>query len=129
MEEPVEDGGGDAAVVVEDRRPLLVGLVRGQDDGAALVALADDLEEEIGAYLVEGQVWSSTTASIRSDRPFSIRSCTKSRLQRSFGAAGAVGRSWPRSTRCLRRVRFFTWRPVYCTFSRADCPRFRCSVG
>ena len=56
VEETVEDGGSDAAVVVEDRRPQLVGLVGGQDDRASLVALADDLEEEIGTGLVEGQV-------------------------------------------------------------------------
>ena len=56
VKEAVEDCGGDAAVVVEDGGPVLVGLVGGEDDGPALVALADDLEEKVGTGLVEGQV-------------------------------------------------------------------------
>ena len=56
VEEPVEDGGGDAGVVVEDSRPVLVGLVGGDDQRAAFIAFADDLEKEIGAGLVEGKV-------------------------------------------------------------------------
>ena len=56
VEEAVEDGGGDGAVVVEDGGPVFEGLVGGQDDGAAFVALADDLEEQVGAVLVDGQI-------------------------------------------------------------------------
>ena len=56
VEEAVEDGGGDGGVAVEDGGPLLVGLVGGEHDGPALVARADDLEEEICAALVDGQV-------------------------------------------------------------------------
>ena len=56
VEEAVQNGGGDAGIVTENRRPLLERLVGGDDEGAALVALADDLEEEVGASLVEGQV-------------------------------------------------------------------------
>ncbi len=56
MQEAVEDGGGDAGVVVEDRRPVFVGLIGGDDDGAALVALADDLKEQIGSNFVQGQI-------------------------------------------------------------------------
>jgi len=54
MEETVEDGGGDDAVVVEDRGPALEGLVGGEDDSALLVALANDLEEQVGAVFVDG---------------------------------------------------------------------------
>lgn len=35
-------------------RAFLEGLVGAQDDRAALVALADDLEEEVGAVFVDG---------------------------------------------------------------------------
>ena len=56
MEETIEDGGGDAAVVVEDGGPVFVRLVGRDDGGTAFVTLADDLEEEVGAGLVEGQV-------------------------------------------------------------------------
>lgn len=47
---------GDAGVVVEDRRPLLERLVSGEDHRATLVALADYLEEQIGAGLVEREI-------------------------------------------------------------------------
>ena len=56
MQEPVEHGAGQRAVVVEDFGPVFIGLVGGQQDRALLVALADDLEEQVGADLVDGQV-------------------------------------------------------------------------
>ena len=56
VEEAVEDGGGDGGVAVEDGGPLLEGLVGGEPDGTAFVACADDLEQEIGPALVDGQV-------------------------------------------------------------------------
>ena len=56
MQQPVQECGGEGAVVVEDFRPVFVGTVRGDDDGAALVACADDLEEKIGAVFVDGKV-------------------------------------------------------------------------
>jgi hypothetical protein len=56
VEESVEDGAGQGAVVVEDGRPVFEDLVGGQDDRAAFVALADDLEEEVGPAFVDGQV-------------------------------------------------------------------------
>ena len=54
MEDAVEDGGGQGAVVVEDLRPVLVDAVGGDHHRSALVALADDLEQEVGAELVDG---------------------------------------------------------------------------
>ena len=56
VEKAVEDGGGNGAVAVEDCGPLLEGFVGGEHDGAALVALADDLEEEVRAALIDGEV-------------------------------------------------------------------------
>ena len=56
VEEAVEDGAGDGAVVVEDAGPLLEGLVGGHDEGTTFVALADDLEEEVGTVLVDGEI-------------------------------------------------------------------------
>ena len=56
VEEPVEDGGGDGGVAVEDGGPLLEGFVGGQHDGTAFVAGADDLEEKIRPVLVDRQV-------------------------------------------------------------------------
>ena len=54
MEQAVEQRGSQGAVVVEDLGPVLVGAIGGDDGGAALVAPAEDLEERIGAELVDG---------------------------------------------------------------------------
>jgi hypothetical protein len=40
MEESVKDGGSKGVVVIEDRGPLLEGLVGGQEDRAAFIASA-----------------------------------------------------------------------------------------
>jgi hypothetical protein len=89
VQEAVEDGGGDAGVVVEDGRPLFVGLVGGEDNRAALVALADDLEEQIGAGFVEGR-FTSPGGGRRSglDR-------NRSPLQRSSRGRCRVDLQWP----------------------------------
>ncbi len=56
VEESVEDSGGDGGIAVEDGGPIFEGFVGGEDDGAAFVTGADDLEEEVGAALVYGEV-------------------------------------------------------------------------
>ena len=56
VQESVEDGGGQGGVAIEDLRPLLEHAVGGDRDGAALVAVADDLEQQVGAGFVDGQV-------------------------------------------------------------------------
>ena len=56
MAEPVEDGTGKGSIVVEGRCPLSRDFVGGENDGALLVACADDLEEQIAALLVEREV-------------------------------------------------------------------------
>jgi hypothetical protein len=48
----VENGAGEA-LRAEDLGPFVEGQVRGDDDRAALVALGDDLEEQLGAGLAE----------------------------------------------------------------------------
>ena len=50
VEEAVENGGCDGGVVIEDGGPLFEGLV-GEHNGAAFVASADNLEEEVGPPL------------------------------------------------------------------------------
>ena len=56
VKETIEDGGGDGAIAVEDGRPLFKGFVGGDDDRSAFVALTDDLEEQVGSALIDGQV-------------------------------------------------------------------------
>ena len=53
MGEAVEDGAGEA-LRSEHFCPLVERQVRGDDDRAALVTLGDDLEQELGAGLAEG---------------------------------------------------------------------------
>src|SRR5439155_9727661 len=55
VEHAIEDGGGDDAVA-EDIAPAAEGLVAGQDERPLLVAAADQLEEQVGAALVDRQV-------------------------------------------------------------------------
>ena len=53
---PVEQCRGEDGIVVEDAGPVLVHAVRGNQRGAAFVAVADDLEQAVGAELVDRQV-------------------------------------------------------------------------
>lgn len=56
VQQPVEHGTGQGAVVVKDFGPVFIRLVGGQQEGALLVTLADDLEEEVRTRFVDGQV-------------------------------------------------------------------------
>src|SRR5258706_9502591 len=55
MEDAIEDCGGDHAIA-EDVAPGAKALVGGEDHWAALVATADELEEEICAGAIDRQV-------------------------------------------------------------------------
>src|SRR5262245_66034840 len=55
MENPIQDRGRDDAVA-EDFAPAPEALIAGEDHRAALVAAADELEEQIGATAVDRQV-------------------------------------------------------------------------
>ena len=56
MQQAVQQRRGLHAVAVEDAGPLAVDRVRRDQRGAALVAVAQDLEQAVGAGLVDGQV-------------------------------------------------------------------------
>jgi hypothetical protein len=56
VQKPVQHGAGQGAVVIEDFGPVFIGLV-GRDDGrTGFIPLAEDLEEQIGAYFIDRQV-------------------------------------------------------------------------
>ena len=55
VEEAIEDGRRDDGIA-EDLAPRAEALVAGQDDGAALVATGDELEEEVGAVAIDRDV-------------------------------------------------------------------------
>lgn len=55
MQQPIQDGRGQGAVVVEDRRPLLEGPVRGDNDRPLCIAQTADVEEQISASRVNGE--------------------------------------------------------------------------
>jgi hypothetical protein len=56
MQKPVEQRGGERGVVVEDFRPGFERPIGAHQDGAALVALGDDLEQQVGAELIDREV-------------------------------------------------------------------------
>ena len=56
VEQPVEDGGGQGRIVVEDLGPVLEYAIGGDRDRGAFVALADDLEQQVGPGLVDGEI-------------------------------------------------------------------------
>ena len=56
VKEAVEECGGEGAIVVEDFSPVFEHAVGGDDEGALFVAGADDLEQQIGAGFVNGQI-------------------------------------------------------------------------
>ena len=55
VQEAIKDGGGDH-LVAEDLAPLRDHLVCREQDAAAFVATRDELEEEVRAALLEGQI-------------------------------------------------------------------------
>ena len=54
VEQAVEQRRGEDGIVVEDAGPVLVDPVGRHQRGATLVAVADDLEQAVGAELVDG---------------------------------------------------------------------------
>src|SRR5712692_17995 len=56
MQQPIENRGGQGAVMVEDRGPLLESAVRGNNNRPLFIAQRDDLEEQIGACLVNREI-------------------------------------------------------------------------
>ena len=57
VQQSVQGGGGHEGVVTEDLAPVAEGLVAGEHDALfALVAIADDLEEQAGLECVEAEV-------------------------------------------------------------------------
>ena len=56
MAQPVENGAGQGRVVIEGGGPLGWHFVGGEDNGGALVAGADDLEQEVAALLIQGEI-------------------------------------------------------------------------
>src|SRR5215471_13021573 len=56
MQQAIQDGGREGTIIIKDLGPFLEGAVRGDHDRALLIAQRDDLEEQISARLVNGQV-------------------------------------------------------------------------
>ena len=55
MEQPIQDGRGQGAVMGEERGPLLEGAVRGEKDRPVCLAQTDDWEAQISASLGNGE--------------------------------------------------------------------------
>jgi hypothetical protein len=54
VREPIEQRGREFLVASKDRDPLREGEIRGDDGGAALVAVGDQIEEELATDTIEG---------------------------------------------------------------------------
>ncbi len=57
----VEQRGGKRRVVIEDFRPVLERAIGAHEDGAALVTLGDDLEQQVGTELVDREISASSS--------------------------------------------------------------------
>ena len=57
MHQPIDQGGRECVVHVENRTPVLEGAVRRDNDRTGFVSGSDDLEQEIGTALVYGQIY------------------------------------------------------------------------
>ena len=55
MKEPIKDGRSEYAVIVEDFRPVFEGFIGGNNQGALLIAKADNLEQEVCSCFVNRQ--------------------------------------------------------------------------
>jgi hypothetical protein len=86
VKDTVEHGGGDGGVAVEDGGPLLEGFVGGQDDGTAFVTCTDDLEEQDGSALVDGQV-----ADFIKDEQWLVGVFAQFGFEGAFGLGGVEG--------------------------------------
>ena len=56
MQQPIQQGGGQRGIVVEDLGPVFIGLVGGDDGRSGLIALAEDLEEQIGDDFINRKI-------------------------------------------------------------------------
>ena len=56
VEEPIQHGASDHVVSTEDRAPLLERSIARQNDGPVFVESADELEEQIRAPRVHGEI-------------------------------------------------------------------------
>ena len=56
MHQPVDHGGGQGVVHVEDRAPVPEGSVGGDHDRAAFIPGGDDLEQQVRTAFVDGQI-------------------------------------------------------------------------
>ena len=56
MDEAIDGGGGEGIVVVEDVSPISESAVGGYDDGTTFIPVRDDLEQQLSALLVDGEI-------------------------------------------------------------------------
>jgi len=56
VQHSIQDRGSQGGVLVEDFGPVLVGLIGRDESRSAFIALAKDLEEQVGADLIDGQI-------------------------------------------------------------------------
>lgn len=85
MDEPIEDGRSDR-IIIEDLAPILERAVGGEDHGALFVPVGHDLEEKVGAILVERQ-----EAQLIDDEEFRRTETVDGARKRVIGLGGGEG--------------------------------------
>ena len=104
MSEPVQQGAGKS-LGAKDIRPFLEGQVRGQHEAVMLIGPADDLEEQFGSCLGEGDIsqfinhqeMESLDLFVQSLKPFffpalhQLGNQVHSRIEANASALGASG--------------------------------------
>ena len=53
VEQSIQNGWGERAVIVEDDGPFFIDSIGGQDSGTGLVTSADNLEKQVSADFVD----------------------------------------------------------------------------
>jgi len=56
MQQTIQKCRCQRAVIIEDFRPFLEHPICGDDDGTALVSFADDLEQQVSAIFINGEI-------------------------------------------------------------------------
>lgn len=56
MEQTIQDCGGNGTVIVKDFRPMFKRTVGYEHDGAVLIAVTDNLKQQIGTGFIERQI-------------------------------------------------------------------------
>ena len=56
MDQPVDEGGSQGGISIQNQSPFFEDAIRRQDERTGFIAGGDDLEQQIGSAFIDGQV-------------------------------------------------------------------------